>query len=80
MFFLEISIHYPFWKKFLKYMVRRIVGACIEVASRENLDVTELKRVLDAKNPEHLLPNAPAKGLMLYHIEYNDSKMLFTKN
>jgi len=60
--------------KFLKYMVRRIVGACIEVASRTNLDVSLLKEVLDKKNPEHLLPNAPAHGLVLYQIEYNDPK------
>ncbi|MDR3550371.1 MAG: tRNA pseudouridine(38-40) synthase TruA [Candidatus Babeliales bacterium] len=66
----RISISGP---KFLKYMVRRIVGACIEVASRTNLEVNLLKTVLDAKNPEHLLPNAPAKGLVLYHIEYKDS-------
>ena len=58
--------------KFLKYMVRRIVGACIEVASRANLEVALLKTVIDAKNPEHLLPNAPAKGLVLYNIEYNE--------
>jgi len=57
--------------KFLKYMIRRIVGACIEVASRKNLDVAVLRQVLDAKNPEHILPNAPAKGLVLYQIEYD---------
>jgi len=56
--------------KFLHYMVRRMAGACIEVASRDDLKVDEIKRVLEAKNPEHLLPNAPAKGLMLYKIRY----------
>jgi len=64
----RISISGP---KFLKYMVRRMVGACIEVASRKNLEVCEIKKVLEAKNPEHLLPNAPAKGLVLYKIDYN---------
>lgn len=58
--------------KFLKYMIRRISGACIEVASRPDLSVDEIKRVLEAKNPEHLLPNAPAKGLMLYKIKYKE--------
>lgn len=65
----RISITGP---KFLKYMVRRVVGACIEVASRKHLDVEVLKKVLEAKNPEHTLPNAPAKGLVLYKIEYGD--------
>ncbi|MCX5922898.1 MAG: tRNA pseudouridine(38-40) synthase TruA [Candidatus Dependentiae bacterium] len=56
--------------KFLRYMIRRMSGACIEVASRKDLDVGLLKQVLEAKNPEHLLPNAPAKGLVLYEVEY----------
>jgi tRNA pseudouridine38-40 synthase len=56
--------------KFLRYMIRRIVGACIEVASRNHLAIEDIKRVLDAKNPEHTLPTAPAKGLMLYKIIY----------
>lgn len=58
--------------KFLHYMVRRMAGACIEVASCNDLKVDEIKRVLEAKNPEHLLPNAPAKGLLLYKIKYGE--------
>jgi len=58
--------------KFLRYMVRRIVGAAIEVASREHLSISGLQAVLDKKDPEHTLPNAPAKGLMLYKVAYEN--------
>lgn len=56
--------------RFLRYMIRRIVGASIEVASRELLSVSYLKEVLEEKNPEQTLPNAPAKGLLLYRVKY----------
>ncbi len=55
---------------FLRYMIRRIVGACLEVASRDTLKIDDLQKALDAKNPLQLLPTAPAHGLMLYNIEY----------
>lgn len=69
----RISITGP---KFLRYMIRRIVGAAIEVASRNHLGPHDIKRVLAAKNPEHLLPNAPAKGLVLYTIEYKNEGVI----
>lgn len=56
--------------RFLRYMVRRIVGAVIEVASRRNLSIDYLQEVLDERDPEQTLPNAPAKGLLLYKIKY----------
>jgi len=56
--------------RFLRYMIRRIVGAAIEVASRDNLPINYLQEVLDEKDPEQTLPNAPAKGLLLYKIRY----------
>lgn len=57
---------------FLRYMIRRIVGACLEVASRDTLTIDDLKKILDQKNPLHSLPTAPAKGLLLYKILYRD--------
>lgn len=79
-----ISISYvPSWeayriefkgKSFLRYMVRRIVGACLEIASRETLRVEHAKDILLKKNPEHTLPNAPAKGLVLERIIYDSSR------
>lgn len=58
-------------RSFLRYMVRRIVGACLEVASRKNITMDDLIRILEEKNPCHTLPNSPAKGLLLYQILYN---------
>ncbi len=55
---------------FLRYMIRRIVGACLEVASRRDLQIPLLHEVLAEKNPEQTLPKAPAKGLLLYKIKY----------
>ncbi len=59
-------------KSFLRYMVRRIVGACLEIASRDQLGLSDLVSVLNSKNPCHTLPNAPAKGLVLEQILYNE--------
>jgi len=59
---------------FLRYMIRRIVGACLEVASRDTLKIDDLKIALEQKNPLQLLPTAPAKGLMLYKIIYYSDK------
>lgn len=63
--------------KFLHYMVRRMVGAALHVA-RNDITLKEdfIKKILDAKNPEHILPNAPAQGLMLYDIEYLNQEKL----
>ncbi len=58
-------------KSFLRYMVRRIVGACLEIASRDGLGLNDLSRVLQGKNPCHTLPSSPAKGLLLYQVLYN---------
>lgn len=55
---------------FLRYMIRRIVGATCEVASRPHLSLAYLHQLLQAKNPEHTLPNAPAQGLILAKIIY----------
>jgi len=55
---------------FLRYMIRRIVGACLTVASRDGISCLDLQKALDEKNPEQTLPNSPAKGLLLYEIKY----------
>jgi tRNA U38,U39,U40 pseudouridine synthase TruA len=61
--------------RFLRYMIRRIVGACIHVASVNKLETSELEMTLQRRNPEHCLPNAPAQGLMLYHIRYEEDQV-----
>ena len=67
----RISIKGP---GFLRYMIRRIVGACLEVASRDTLTIADLKKALEERNPLQLLPTAPAYGLLLYKIKYHDEK------
>lgn len=57
---------------FLRYMIRRIVGACLYVAARPEVPLDVLQTILEAKNPEHTLPNAPAKGLCLQSILYKE--------
>lgn len=60
---------------FLRYMIRRIVGAALEVASRDYLSIDDLRAVLLEKNPAQTLPNAPAQGLMLYKIIYKEEEV-----
>ena len=69
----QIAVHGP---KFLHYMVRRVVGACVEVASREFLPVSCLQEALAQKDPQQTLPKAPAKGLVLHKVIYKDAKRI----
>lgn len=81
----SITVSYvPLWnayrievkgKSFLRYMIRRIVGACIAVATSPKYDLNDLKTVLDKKNPCHTLPKAPAKGLVLEKIAYQGEEL-----
>lgn len=57
-------------QKFLRHMIRRIIGASLSVASKKENSLAFLKKVMDARNPRHTLPNAPAQGLMLHKIIY----------
>lgn len=55
---------------FLRHMIRRIVGASFDVASKRVVTIAALKAILEEKNPEQALTNAPAKGLCLQSIFY----------
>lgn len=55
---------------FLRHMIRRIVGASFDVASKKTVTLADLKAILEEKNPEQALTNAPAKGLCLQSICY----------
>ncbi len=57
--------------KFLRHMVRRIVGAALWVAIKPEMPISVLQETLLAKNPEHALAKAPAKGLTLYEVVYD---------
>ncbi len=62
-----ISIKGP---SFLRFMIRRIVGACIDTASRKEVLPSLLAEKLAEKNPTQRLFRAPAHGLVLDSIEY----------
>jgi tRNA pseudouridine38-40 synthase len=54
---------------FLRYMVRSIVGALIEVG-RGKLDLEQVEGFFDLTRRSHLCPTAPAKGLTLIKVKY----------
>ena len=55
---------------FLRYMIRRIVGACLDSASSLELAKEDLRVALEAKNPIQKFDTAPAQGLILVKIDY----------
>lgn len=55
---------------FLRHMIRRIVGACLDVAS-SNKRIDELVKALDSKDPHQHLYVAPPHGLILHGIQYS---------
>lgn len=57
-------------QKFLRHMIRRIVGASLHVATKGIYALPLLQKTLAARNPAHTFPNAPAQGLMLRKIIY----------
>jgi len=56
--------------RFLRYMIRRVVGASIQIASNPRQKIDILKQVMQQKDPQQTLLNAPSQGLMLYNIRY----------
>lgn len=55
---------------FLRFMIRRIVGAALTAATKVNITQNDLKRALLQKKVSKVLPTASAKGLCLKKIEY----------
>lgn len=56
-------------KGFLRYMIRRIVGASLDVASGK-ATLQDLAFALEQKNSNQRFMTAPPHGLMLYEIRY----------
>lgn len=61
--------------RFLRHMVRRIVGAAFTCAQKKDSlsvaeAVAEVKHTFVTKNTNNCLLNAPAKGLLLYKVCY----------
>lgn len=55
---------------FLRFMIRRIVGACIDTASRTGGTPSYLAEILAQKDPRQRLFCAPSQGLILDSIQY----------
>jgi len=60
---------------FLRYQVRRMVGALLEVA-RDRLTVAEFRQLLDRPRTGVSLPTAPARGLTLERVYYRPAARL----
>lgn len=60
-------------KSFLRFMIRRIVGAALTAATKITIRENDLKRTLLEKKLLKVLPTAPAKGLSLKKIDYINS-------
>ncbi len=58
---------------FLRYMIRRLVGACLAYATSHDMPLSYLQEILDRKDPCHPLPNASPQGLTLHAIKYKNS-------
>jgi tRNA pseudouridine38-40 synthase len=58
-----------FGEGFLRYQVRRMVGALIEVGSGQR-DLGDLKNLIDSPQPGARIRTAPAHGLCLEHVYY----------
>jgi tRNA pseudouridine38-40 synthase len=57
-------------KGFLHHMIRRIVGAALHVARYEAISPDVITYALAHPDAQQVLPNAPARGLMLADIRY----------
>lgn len=57
-------------ERFLRYMIRRMVGATVKIASSDSIAVGYIQEILRQRNPNNPLPTAPAQGLVLYTIKY----------
>jgi len=58
-------------EKFLRHMVRRMVGAALHVGAGK-IDLSEIKSALNKSASSNLLPTSPAKGLLLKKISYSE--------
>ena len=61
-------------KSFLRYMIRRIIGAAVDVATNQDLSLTYIQEMLEYKRQHKALFCAPAKGLVLHSITYRDTQ------
>lgn len=60
---------------FMRYMVRNIVGALVEVG-KGKLTVEDFKNIVEARDRKVAPPPAPPQGLFLRYIEYPEVKVI----
>lgn len=58
--------------RFLRNMVRAIVGTLLEIGYQK-ISVSDIKKIVESKNRSNAGPSAPANGLFLTRIQYPDS-------
>jgi tRNA pseudouridine38-40 synthase len=58
---------------FLHHMVRNLVGTMLDVG-RGHLKLEEIPAILAARSRSAAGPTAPARGLFLHSVEYDESK------
>jgi tRNA pseudouridine38-40 synthase len=56
---------------FLHHMVRNLVGTMLD-AGRGHLELSEIPAILAARSRSAAGPTAPARGLFLHSVEYDD--------
>lgn len=56
--------------RFLRNMVRAIVGTLLEVGENK-ITIQEFENIIESQNRQRAGYSVPAKGLFLYHIEYD---------
>lgn len=61
-------------ERFLRHMVRRIVGAALAVASRGRITDADIRYALQTGVMHSKLPTAPAQGLLLRKVIYGSEK------
>lgn len=61
-------------KSFLRYMIRRIVAAALEVATNQDVPLAYISEMLVQKKQKREGLCAPAKGLFLQKIVYRDAQ------
>ena len=63
---------------FLHHMVRNLAGTMIDVG-RGQLALEEIPGILAARSRSAAGPTAPARGLFLHSVEYDDRDLLFAR-
>src|SRR5204863_4795337 len=60
-------------KKFMRHMIRKMLGAAMYVASDETRSLTMITDALVSKKRVHELQTAPANGLLLRKVVYKNA-------